>query len=123
MARTISVAPQDPSDPFTTADLDGTVVDGAEALRQRIQEAIEFRFGTWFLRRLDGLDYDLIIGHRIAPGQAAGVLSATIREEAGDELVALRNVRYELDPGREFRYSVIVEHVHGEAFSFAVTLP
>ena len=124
MARTISVEPRDPQDPFTTEDLDGRVVDGAEALRQRIVQAIRFRYRTWFLRRNAGLDYDLLIGHRITPSQAASVLNDVVRNEGGDEVTALSNVQYSLDGSvRQFRYAVVVEHIYGDAIPISVVLP
>ena len=111
MARTISVTQPSPD---RTDDLDGAVVDGIEALRQRIVEAIRFRFGTWFLQRNTGLDYGLLIGHRITADLAASTLNAVIRTEGGDEVTRLDNVIYSLDrPQRDFYYSVLVQTVYG----------
>ena len=60
------------------------MVDGVESLRQRIVQALRFRISTWLLDRLAGLDYNLLIGHRISPALAASTLSSAIREEGGD---------------------------------------
>ena len=77
-------------------------------------EAIRFKYQTWFLSRARGLNYDLLIGHQIPPALAAAALSDTIRTEAGDELVALRDVTYSLDRAtRVFRYYVIVDSIYG----------
>ena len=111
MGRTISVEPQGDNLPD---DLDGRIVDGLEALRQRVVEAIRFRFNTWFLARNQGLDYDLLIGHQITPALAAAALNDTIRTEAGDELVALRDLTYSLESAtRVFSYYVVVDSIYG----------
>ena len=118
MARTISTAPRDPARPsVTTDDLDGLLVDGLEALRQRIVQAIRFRFGTWFLARTDGLDYGRLIGHRIPPALAAAALNDTVREEGGAEIIALHDIQYSLSrDSRVFSYSVHVESIHGPLY-------
>ena len=111
MPRTVSVAPPDPN---RTDDLDGQIVDGIEALRQRIVQAIRFRIGTWDFARREGLDYDLLIGHRIPPEIAAAALNATIRKEGRDEVTGLRNVRFSLESSnRVFSYSVTVDTIYG----------
>ena len=111
MARTISVAQPSPD---RTDDLDGAVVDGIEALRQRVVEAIRYRFGTWFLSRNTGLDYDLLIGHRITADLAAATLNSTIREEGREEVTGLDNVVYSLARSdRIFEYSVLVQTIYG----------
>ena len=111
MARTVSVTQPDPD---STDDLDGGVVDGIEALRQRIVQAIRFRFGTWFLARNSGLDYNLLIGHRIASSLAAATLNDTIRTEGGDEVLDLLDVTYSIDGNRTFNYAVRVSTVYGD---------
>ena len=112
--RTISVSPINPTGPEYD-DLDGLIVSGIDALRQRIVQAIRFRARTWFIRRNAGLDYDTILGHRISPDLAAAVLNDTIREEGGDEVLNLRDVHFSLDsPSRVFSYSVTVETIYGD---------
>ena len=111
MARTISTSP--PSTGMTD-DLDGQVVDGIEALRQRILQAIRFRAGTWFLSRRGGLDYGLLIGHQIPPALAASAVNRAILEEGGDEIISLEDVEYSLNRAdRVFSYSVRVMTTHG----------
>lgn len=109
--RTISVAAQGPGE---TDDLDGAIVEGIEALRQRIVQAIRFRVRTWFLARNRGLDYDLLIGHRITPEIAAATLNNVVREEGGSEVLGLRDNRFSLDrPNRIFSYYVVVDTIYG----------
>ena len=111
MARTVSVTEQQTT---TTDDLDGAIVDGIESLRQRIVQAIRFRYQTWFLAHNSGLDYNLLIGHMIRPELAAATLSGVIREEGGAEVLALENVHYSLHrPDRIFSYSVLVQTIYG----------
>ena len=111
MARTISATALDPNRPD---DLDGQIVDGIEALRQRIVRAIRFRFGTWFLARQRGLDYDRIIGHQITDELAAGALNGVIREEGGDEVTGLSDLRFSLArTERVFSYHVVVGTIYG----------
>ena len=111
MPRTVSVTP--PSLALTD-DIDGGVVDGVESLRQRIVQALRFRISTWYLDRQAGLDYNLLIGHRISPALAASTLSSAIREEGGDEIVSLNNVQFLLDrENRVYRYSVQIDTIYG----------
>ena len=112
MPRTVSVTP--PSLALTD-DIDGGVVDGVESLRQRIVQALRFRIRTWYLDRQAGLDYNLLIGHRVTPALAASTLSSAIREEGGDEIVNLNNVQFSLDrENRVYRYSVNIITVYGD---------
>ena len=109
--RTISVSEITEQRPD---DLDGRVVEGLEALRQRVVQAIRFRIKTWFLNQNRGLDYDLILGHRITAAQAASVLGQAILDEGGDEIEGLENVEYSIDSEtRTFRYSVLVNTIWG----------
>ena len=112
MARTISVEQQGPT---LSDDLDGRVVDGIEALRQRIVQRIRFRIRTWFLQRNEGLDYNLILGHRISAALAATALNQTILTEGGDEVTGLDDVQYSIErDSRTFRYSVMVRTIYGD---------
>ena len=112
MARTVSVAAPDPN---RTDDLDGRLVDGIEALRQRLVQAIRFRYRTWYLARERGLDYELLIGHQITPDLAASTLNGVIREEGAEEVLGLRDIHFELDrPNRVFSYRVMVDTIYGE---------
>ena len=112
--RTLSTSPtQEAGSEYD--DLDSTIVDGIEALQQRIVQAIRFRVGTWFLARNQGLNYSFLIGHRTTPDLAASVLNETIREEGGDEVLELQDVQFSIDsPNREFRYSVNVKTIYGD---------
>ena len=116
MARSVSLSPRDPTRPnSTTDDLDDRIVDGIESLRQRIVTAIRFRLREWFLARNQGLDYNLLIGHRISPGLAASVLNALIRREGGSEVTGLTDIQFSLDrPNRIFNYSVRVQTIYGD---------
>ena len=111
MPRTVSTTPPSPT---LTDDLDGGVVDGVESLRQRIVQALRFRLGTWLLARKKGVNYNLLIGHRISQGLAASALSDVIRLEGGSEIVSLNNVQFSLDrESRVYRYSVEIDTIYG----------
>ena len=109
--RTISAAPPTEED---QPDIDGQIVDGIESLRQRIVQAIQFRAGSWYLRRTAGVQYELLLGHRTTPALAAATISETIREEGGNEVTALRRVTFGHDSAtRTFRYSAEVDTIYG----------
>lgn len=119
MARTVSV---EAIEATGTDDIDGTVVDGIEALRQRITQAIRFRFETWFLQRQRGLDYSVIIGHRISAPLAASALNAAVREEGGGEVTGITDVSFSVDrAARRYRYSAVAQTVYG-AMNLSETL-
>lgn len=112
MARTVGVVYDAGRDVW---DLDGTVPDALEALRQRILQALWLRFGEWFLRRRAGLDRDLIIGHQINASLAAQALNDVIRTEGGAEVTGLRDTSVEVDrPSRTLRWRVVVDTIYGE---------
>ena len=116
MPRTFSVKPPVEGEPD---DLDNQIVDGIESLRQRVKQAILFRFRTWMMDRTRGLNYDLILGHRTTAALAASTLSNAIREEGGAEVTGLVNPSFRLDHDRrQFFYSVTINTVYG---SMAVT--
>ena len=109
--RTLGVSRANENAPF---DLDNTVLDGLEALRQRIVQAIKWRIRTWFLLRTRGVDYQLLIGHQTTAALAASTISSVIREEGGAEVTGLRDVQFSLNhETRVFRYSVNVDSIYG----------
>ena len=96
-------------------DLDGTVPDALEALRQRILQAIWLQVGEWFLNRNRGLDRSLIIGHQINAALAAQALNETIRTEGGAEITGLRDTFFEVERAtRTLRYRVVADTIYGE---------
>ena len=77
-------------------------------------QAIRFRLGEWILARNDGVDYNLLIGHRISPALAATAISEVIRQEGGAEVRQLRDVRYTHNRAdRLFTYAVMVDTIYG----------
>lgn len=111
--RTVSVTPTGP-DGREPDDLDGRIVDGIEALRQRIIQAFRMRVGEWFIQRNAGFDYDSIIGHRIPPALAATALANVVRDEGAAEILSLENMQYSLDRStRIFRWSVLARTIYG----------
>ena len=65
-------------------DMDNTVVDNLESLRQRITQRLRFQVGTWELDGRKGTDS--VLGFEYTPDLAAAVLSGAIRDEGADEV-------------------------------------
>ena len=105
MPRTLSVSGSPP-------DLDGTIVDGIESLRQRVTQAIRFRRGEWFLDTRRGIPESDLIGHQTAAGIAAGAVTSAIRTEGGDEVTAIEDIRFSI-VGRRFRYQARIQTIYG----------
>ena len=96
-------------------DLDGTVPDALEALRQRIIQAIWLQVGEWFIRRNAGLDRSIILGHRINAALAAQALNEVVRREGGAEITGLRDTFFEVERStRTLRYRVVADTIYGE---------
>ena len=96
-------------------DLDGTVPDALEALRQRIQQALFLQAGEWFIRRRAGLDRSLILGHRINAALAAQALNEVVRREGGAEITGLRDTFFDVERStRTLRYRVVADTIYGE---------
>ena len=119
--RTISATDSTSPDGATIIDLDGRVVDGLESLRQRIAQRLRFPRGTWFLDGNAGTDS--VLGHQITAPLAGTVMTGAIREEGGDEVVAVEDVRVDLDHDtRELSYSARVVSVYGPFQVFATVI-
>lgn len=110
--RTIAVAPPGVDLPD---DLDGTVVDGVESLRQRIVQAIKFRVREWFVDIRRGVDYAMIFGHATTLDLAAATITATIRKEGGDEITSIDVTFTGLDPEtRRMTYQATLHTIYGD---------
>ncbi len=110
MARTLSVQAETEG---AVLDLDGTVVDGLEALRQRISQRLRFRQGTWKLDKTAGTAQ--LLGH-LSPRIAGQTITAAIRDEGGDEVTDVVDVEVDLDHNtRVLSYSATVLTVYGPA--------
>lgn len=110
--RTLAAVPTDPDDPEGPSDISGTVVTDLEALRQRIRQRLRFPRGEW---QLDpGAGTDSVIGHQLTAGMVGQIISATIRDEGGREVLDVVDVEVELDrETRQFSYSASVVSVYG----------
>lgn len=109
MALTLATAP----DPDTGVDdITGAVVDGIEALRQRVAQRLRFRRGTWVFN--PGAGTPAVVGHQITVPIASRVLTDTIRDEGGDEITDIIDIEVSLDPEtRLFRYAATVVTIYG----------
>ena len=109
MPTTISVSPNQDNNP----DLDGGLATGIESLRQRIEQALLHRFGTWFLRRDRGLNYNLLLGHQ-GTGLASTLILATVREEGGSEILAIDELTFDHDRyNRIFQFFLQLDTIYG----------
>ena len=114
MARTVGVVYDADLDVY---DLDGTVPDAIEALRQRIL-AGHLAQGRRVVPEPQPRagPQSLIIGHQINAALAAQALSDTIRTEGGGEITGLRDTFFQVDrPSRTLRYRVVVDTIYGVA--------
>ena len=110
MPRTLGVTDPAPGQP---PDLDGTVVDGFESLRQRCIQVLYFRLRQWFLATNRGIPQEEIEGHQTTSGIATSRLTQALREEGGDEILALTDASGVIRPRRRFVYSVKISTVYG----------
>ena len=112
MSRTISVTLNSDTG---FHDIDGTVVDDLESLKQRVVQAIKFVFGTWFLNTSRGLQYDLIRGHQTSLEVAAQTITETVREEGGSEIIRIETPVVNLDiTNRKMTYKAQVQTIYGD---------
>ena len=111
MARTLSASPIDPNNPSMGSDVDNRVVEGLEALRQRIQQRLWFRVGEWSLDTRRGTPS--VLGHGMTANQAAGIIGAAIRDEGGSEVTGIADVTVRLGTDRVMRYSANVPTIYG----------
>lgn len=107
--RTLSVRPVSEGGPD---DLDGTIVDGIEALRQRVQQRLRFPAGTWQLDTRKGIES--VRGHGSPVEIAAAVITAAIVDEGGNELTGPPAVEFSLDHDtRVMTYEATVPTIYG----------
>ena len=110
--RTIGVT----TDANGITDLDGTVVDGLEALRQRVHQALQFFYNTWFLASQRGIRPELVRGHETTVDVAGAAITATIRDEGGDEITGINpppfvRLNYET---RTLTYKATIQTIYGD---------
>ena len=104
MARTLSV---------TDGDIDLGIVDGLEALRQRLIQALQLRRGEYFMDTSLGVAYfSAILGHQYDPVLAEQEIVSAIL--AVDGVTAVANVRLELmRSARRLQVTADVSTVYG----------
>ena len=110
--RTFGAVPLDPERPEGPHDLDNTLRDGLDALRQRVAQRLRFPRGTWQLDPTLGTDS--ILGHQSALPLIKTILVAAIRDEGGDEVTGLPEISTELDHDtRHLRYTATIPTIYG----------
>ena len=110
--RTLGARPVDTNRPDGPHDIDGTVIDGIDSLRQRIAQRILFRRGTWQLDRRLGTD--TILGHQVALPLVKAILVDAIVDEGGRELDGAPSIEAFLDHDtRVLRFIAVVPTIYG----------
>ena len=98
----------------TNGDLDGTLVDGLDSLRQRIGQRLLFAEGEWSLQPEAGTPS--LLGLRSAARVAASVITEAILDEGADEAIDVTDVTVSQDgETRALTYSAEVLTVYGLA--------
>lgn len=98
-------------------ELDGNgellVINGLEALRQKIVQRLSLFKGTWIIDTNAGVPYlQEILKKPVDPGLVASILGNEILKE--DDVLSLGNVSVELDPDtRQFDYAAVVNSIYG----------
>lgn len=101
-------------DGYGRGDMAFRIVDGLEALAQRIRMRLLFWSGTWFADTREGVPYiaEPIVGRVVDPALAAQAISEQIRGVEG--VVEVRDVSYVHDgASRDYRYAATVDSVFG----------
>ena len=98
----------------TDNDLDNTIVDGIESVRQRITQRVRFWRGTWFLDEADGVPYlREVLDRPTEIGVAGTVIAEQIRGVS--DVTSVSQVSTEFDPDtRRLTFRGHVETVYGE---------
>lgn len=80
MSRTIAMV----VDAEGNRDIGTELVSGLESLRQRVEQRLRFRLGSWALDTREGTEP--VIGRRFTPQAAASILTAAVLAEGADEI-------------------------------------
>ena len=108
--RTFSTRPPAEGQP---ADLEDRLVDGLEALEQRITQRLHFRRGDWALN--SDLGTDGLLGHHISASLAIAVITDAILDEGADEVTGVHDAKATIDPAtRSLRYTARIATVYGD---------
>ena len=107
----------------TDGDLDFTLIDGIESLRQRLVQRLLFWRGEWFLDTSQGVPYlPSVLGRQGSLTLLRQVITAYI--EVDDEVTGVRNIEIEFRPtDRRAGYRADVDTIHGTIEQFEVVTP
>ena len=98
-----------------TFELDGTVADKLESLRQRIVGALGFSKGSWFFDRSAGMNWALVFKHHSHKEIVSSIITHEIEKEAGNELVRIKSIDSSLEENsRRFEYKIDIETIYGD---------
>ena len=98
----------------TLTDIDFTIVEEAESVRQRVRQHLKFWLSTWFLNRTAGIPYlPEVVGSLSTPDLAARVITDAILDVA--DVTAVSDVVVSFDRDRRiFSYSAFVSTIYGD---------
>lgn len=107
----------------TNGDIDFTVVDGIEAIKQQIVQRLLFWRGEWFLDTEDGIPYlPSILGRRGNLNLMRAIITAHIRAVEG--VTGFRNVEVEYRASdRRAIYRADVDTIYGEISELEAETP
>ena len=95
-------------------DLDFSIVDGAESVRQRVVQHLRYWLATWYLNRLGGIPYlPDVVGSLSTPEIAKRIITDAILSVTDVTGVSNVQVLYERDI-RELSYSAEVATIYGD---------
>lgn len=112
--RTLGTKPVDPDRPDGPHDLDNTVLDGIESVRQRVHQRVRFWSGTWFLDTNAGVPYLRdVLGHQISLPLATSAITRAIR--GVPDVTGVSDVESRIEAAeRRLYYSATVQTVFGD---------
>ena len=99
--------------PTPIPDITGQIIDGIDALRQRITNRLRFRRGDWFLNRNEGIPYGELLQH---PGNLRLLEQAiTNALRTLQEVTSITNIQTNYTPNnRTFEYTAVVHSIYGD---------
>ncbi len=106
----------------TNHDLDFTIAEGSDGLRQRIEQKLRFWFGEWFLDNSQGTPYIAeVLGHQISESLAQQAINSQILRLP--EVTAIVESEFVVNPAtRTASYQATVRTTYGDISTDEITL-
>lgn len=96
----------------TAGDVDLTVVDGIESVRQRVEQRLRFWSATWFANQRAGVPYlgDVFLTRQDGALARRAVTDAVL---SVPDVTGVRDIETELTADRRWRYHAVADTVYG----------